>query len=248
MLVLASSTVNALAPTNLAAAEALVARVYPGGAGKSSGGDEYGERLAIGRKAQLGDDLVYRPGLIGGGSVDTALTYGEYDLGFFATLVDRALDGGDGAGHSFVDVGSGCGRLVLAASELWPALARVSGVESVAELHALAAAASSAAPRAVDFYCADAHDALRADGPLSDASLVFAYTSTWPSFGDELTDFSVTCGTRLKSGTRVVTTDKRLSNDGPWEVRLLDALEGVNAETGGASVGFVQEVVRSTRG
>ena len=61
MLVLASSTVNALAPTNLAAAEALVARVYPGGAGKSSGGDEYGERLAIGRKAQLGDDLVYRP-------------------------------------------------------------------------------------------------------------------------------------------------------------------------------------------
>ena len=153
MLVLASSSTTALAPTNLAAAEALVARVYPGGAGKSSGGDEYGERLAIGRKAQLGDDLVYRPGLIGGGSVDTALTYGEYDLGFFATLVDRALDGGDGAGHSFVDVGSGCGRLVLAASELWPALARVSGVESVAELHALAAAASSAAPRAVDFYC-----------------------------------------------------------------------------------------------
>ena len=133
MLVLASSTVNALAPTNLAAAEALVARVYRGGAGKSSGGDEYGERLAIGRKAQLGDDLVYRLGLIGGGSVDTALTYGEYELEFFATLVDRALDGGDGAGHSFVDVGSGCGRLVLAASELWPALARVSGVESVAE-------------------------------------------------------------------------------------------------------------------
>ena len=144
MLILTTST-TALTPTNLAAAEALVARVYPGGAGSPSGGDEYGERLAIGRKAQLGDDLVYRPGLIGGGSVDTALTYGEYDLGFFATLVDRALDGGDGAGHSFVDVGSGCGRLVLAASELWPALARVSGVESVAELHALAAAASSAA-------------------------------------------------------------------------------------------------------
>ena len=69
-----------------------------------------------------------------------------------------------------------------------------------------------------------------------------------PSFGDELTDFSVTCGTRLKSGTRVVTTDKRLSGDGPWEFRLLDALEGVNAETGGASLGYVQEVVRSTRG
>ena len=41
MLVLASSSTTALAPTNLAAAEALVARVYPGGAGKSSGGDEY---------------------------------------------------------------------------------------------------------------------------------------------------------------------------------------------------------------
>ena len=58
----------------------------------------------------------------------------------------------------------------------------------------------------------------------------------------------MTCGTRLKAGTRVVTTDKRLRNDGPWEFRLLDALEGVNAETGGASLGYVQEVVRSTRG
>ena len=179
------------------------------------------------------------------GGAPTWLTYGEFDLDGFFELLRAAAPR---EGETFVDVGSGCGRLVLAASELWPALARVSGVESVAELHALAAAASSAAPRAVDFYCADAHDALRADGPLGDASLVFAYTSTWPSFGDELTDFSVTCGTRLQSGTRVVTTDKRLSNDGPWEVRLLDALEGVNAETGGDSVGYVQEVVRSTRG
>ena len=51
----------------------------------------YGDRLTVGRRAQLGPDMVYRTS-IGGNSVDSSLTYGEYDLGHFAALVDRALE------------------------------------------------------------------------------------------------------------------------------------------------------------
>lgn len=53
------------------------------------------------------------------------LTYGEYDLLFFAQLMDRALDhyNEDMAswdGKVFTDIGSGTGRLVLAAAALHP--------------------------------------------------------------------------------------------------------------------------------
>ena len=91
-------------------------------------------------------------------------------------------------------------------------------------------------------------EALAPGGPLAGASVLFAYSSTWPSQGDELSDFSVVCGTALRAGTRVVTTDRKLcSVEGLWEFALLHSLEGPNTETGGVSVGFVHEVVRSQR-
>ena len=93
----------------------------------------YDDRLIIGRKAQLGEEMIYRSGL----NIDSTLTYGEFDLNLFASLVDRALDGvADGA--TFVDVGSGAGRLVLAASSLWPRFGLCAGVECVPELHRVA--------------------------------------------------------------------------------------------------------------
>ena len=46
----------------------------------------------------------------------------------------------------------------------------------------------------------------------------------------------------------MITTDKRLASDGPWEFELVEAVEGPNRETGGTSVGYVQRVVRSAVG
>eukprot|EP00966_Prymnesium_polylepis_P252113 5828439-Prymnesium_polylepis.1 len=43
-------------------------------------------RLNMGRRAQLGESMVYRPGLIGGDGVETDLTYGEYNLEFYGAL------------------------------------------------------------------------------------------------------------------------------------------------------------------
>ena len=95
----------------------------------------YGDRLTIGRRAQLGKDMIYRSGL----NIDSALTYGEYDLEFFAECVESALRGAAPSGLSFVDVGSGVGRLVLASALLWPEnFGSCAGVEKVPELHELA--------------------------------------------------------------------------------------------------------------
>ena len=139
------------------------------------------ERLTVGRQAQLGDAMVYRPGEIGG-SVDTGATYGEYDLTHFTSLVERAING-QPEQHVLVDVGSGCGRLALAATTLWPGLRRVAGVERESSLHAIAvqAARSTALPREppVELLCGDAEDALRAGGPLDDATILFCYSTTW---------------------------------------------------------------------
>lgn len=208
-----------------------------------------GERFLVGRRAQLGDSMVYRPG----SSVATELTYGEFDLSFFKILIDRAL-GGHADGHVFVDVGSGCGRLVLAASVLWPTLARAAGIEFVPELHqiALHAAQCSLLPESPrrEFFCADAYDVLKDGAALSDASIVFAYSSAFASEGDVLTDFSQLCGACLRPGVRVVVTDKRLASDDTWGTyafALLEELQGTNEETGGTSIGYIYEVIRSLR-
>ena len=249
-LVLAGSCCCGAPPANLERASSLVSRFFP------ARGEAFTHRERLGRQAQLGSSMVYRPGAIGGDGVDAALTYGEYDLGLFASLVDRAFGAREGAavGATFVDVGSGCGRLVLAASVLWPSLTRCAGVERVAQLHTLATEAAAAA--AADdllgapctFYCGDATAFLGKGDELAQADVLFAYSSTWPSEGDLLSDFSMVCGTRLREGTLVITTDKKLASvAGLWNFRLVDELEGSNRETGGSSVGFIWEVVQSAR-
>lgn len=236
-------------PANVERAASVVSRFFP-----PHGTKAFVARERIGREAQLGSSMVYRPGAIGGGGVDAALTYGEYDICLFASLVDRALCArSDGAaGATFVDVGSGCGRLVLAASVLWPSLARCAGVERVAQLHQLAIEAIGSADGVLgapcSFYCGDAATYLGERGELAQADVLFAYSSTWPSEGELLSDFSATCGTHLRRGALVVTTDKKLASvPGLWNFRLVDKVEGFNRETGGNSVGFIWEVVQSAR-
>ena len=138
-------------------AQQLVDRLFPAG-------DGYAARLTVGRRAQLGDEMVYRSTIGGSSPVDGALTYGEYDLGHFCTLVERACADRPGGleGATLLDCGSGCGRLVVAASALWPGLRRAVGIEKVAELHALGARAVAELPaeqqQRLTLRCGDAHD------------------------------------------------------------------------------------------
>jgi SAM-dependent methyltransferase len=241
-----------ISPDALVASEAFLGRAY--------GSMTYTERLMVGRKAQLGEDMILRRS-IGDTPTDDSKTYGEYNLRFFAELVDHAIEAlAPDRTATFVDVGSGVGRLTLAASQLWPnRFARFAGVECVPELHALALEAEAKAaierrddgvahPRC-DFVLGDAVEALAGGGPLADADLCFAYSSAFPGQGDLLGDFSRVCGACLRVGTCVITTDRRLhSVDGLWSFELIERLEGVNAETGGeGAVGYVQRVTRSLR-
>ena len=71
-------------------------------------------------------------------------TYGEFPLPFFGELLDKAAassaacPGGDRSAAEFLDLGSGAGRLVLAAAAATPPWKRVTGVEFLSSLHTLA--------------------------------------------------------------------------------------------------------------
>ncbi|CAM9750199.1 unnamed protein product [Hapterophycus canaliculatus] len=80
---------------------------------------------------------------------------------------------------------------------------------------------------------------------ISDIDVLFCYSSSFPAYGDLLTEFSYTLGHKLRPGAQVITTDRRLVSDSPWEFELLRELEGKNSETGGTSIGYIWRVVQS---
>ncbi|CAM9148012.1 unnamed protein product, partial [Ascophyllum nodosum] len=83
---------------------------------------------------------------------------------------------------------------------------------------------------------------------ISDVDVLFCYSSSFPAFGDLLTEFSYTLGHKLRRGAQVITTDRRLVSDGPWEFCLVRQREGINSETGGKSTAYLWQVVRSALG
>ena len=152
----------------------------------------------------------------------------QFPLDLFGQLVERALDrGGRSAPEDevFVDVGSGCGRLVLGTALLWPEMSRVAGVETQEDLHKLAVAADAKAREAdglrCEFVLGDAREAMGEGGPLEDASIIFAYHSP----KDCCTWFAEFCATCLRPGCRVIYCDKLLEGEG---LELIDRIEGVN--------------------
>lgn len=71
-----------------------------------------------------------------------ALTYGEFDVAFFAATLRRAEEyvlshvrGLSTSDVVFCDLGSGCGRLVLSAALLRPNWKRYEGIELLSDLH-----------------------------------------------------------------------------------------------------------------
>ena len=188
------------------------------------------------------------------------LTYGEFSLPFFFALLQ---DAGPRAGERFVDVGSGCGRLVLAAA-LWHEWVTASGIEVLQELHTDAVAAHARLSAFVDdepsiglapcqFVCGEADAELPAllrggsgggggggSGGEASTCVAFVYATCWPGVGPYLPALSETLANHLPAGSRVITVDKQLVSDemGRWSFQLLSRRELPNYNTG-QSEGFV---------
>lgn len=147
----------------------------------------------------------------------TELTYGEFDLPFFWELLQAAAPQPN---ERFVDVGSGCGRLVLASALAydWEACA---GIELLGSLHEVAEQSHSALLRAsageavrlspCEFVCDEAESGLSHLVKRNGSKVVvFIYASCWPSVGPYLTSLSQSLAAILPIGSRVVTVDKQV--------------------------------------
>ena len=177
------------------------------------------------------------------------LTYGEFDLPFFIALL---RDAAPQPGEAFLDVGSGCGRLVLTAALLFPYLSRASGVELLQHLHQSAVAAhaklaavleeeeASGAPAVAPchFVCGEADEELpRLLAPSTQLhaqlpSCVFVYATCWPGTGPFLPSLSATLARNLPVGSRVVTVDKQLVDEPSlWRFEEIGRREQSNYDT-----------------
>jgi hypothetical protein len=81
----------------------------------------------------------YWPYIAKGETPPSNLVYGEFDVNFFATLLDKAMELLlDKEPRVFCDIGSGTGRLVMAAAALHPTWKVCRGIEILNSLHQLA--------------------------------------------------------------------------------------------------------------
>lgn len=209
---------------------------------------EYSRRTSLGRKAQGIDSYD----VVAGQDERLYQTYGEFPLESFDILLDRATTEWaikDAERHSkrptFVDLGSGCGRLVL-----YMALTRpdwdVHGIELSPLLHSEAIQAHDRARASgwctqdnnISFHCGDASQFREL---LQGADIIFCYSTTWKTNG-----FSPERGTlvlaqewnNILSACRdgvVITTDRSL--DSSWQI--LDKIDVPNPEAY-ESTGYIQ--------
>jgi len=154
------------------------------------------------------------------------LTYGEFEFESFERLIEMTKPA---EGEIFIDIGSGCGRLVCAAALSHP-WSRAVGIEVVDELDAMAvkaysklttvaAAADTPIPLApCEFINGVFDEALppmfELDAPRAVAfcdSSAFATPS--PTYPNALFEMSEVLGTSLPLGSRVVVVDKCLIDD-----------------------------------
>jgi len=80
---------------------------------------------------------------------------------------------------------------------------------------------------------------------LKDVDVCFCYSTAFATIGGPyLAQLSYTLGQSLKPGSRIITVDKMLVSDGPWEFELLQSIDGKNSEVGG-STGYVWKIIKS---
>lgn len=182
------------------------------------------------------------------------LTYGEFDLPFFFALL---RDANPQPGELFCDVGSGCGRLVLAAAMMY-SWRSAAGIELLRDLHDDALDAHSRLSALVEaeadiqlapctFRCGEADDELPSllqEARVETTHVIFVYATCWPGAGPYLPQLSQTLAHILQHGSRVVTVDKQLvSEPGQWRFEQLAEQQMENYNTV-SSVGYVYRFER----
>jgi len=236
-------------------------------------------------------------------------TYGEFDIEFFGMLLDRTwehysegLGGGDDdatirkrpwSGKTFCDIGSGAGRLVLAAAALHPEWKVCRGLEILEGLHDMSTSIADGC-RVVDAaekqrlgisddvlhhilripsnesHARSCADEGRADylrlapiqftcgsftNPyvyLGDIDCAFVFSSCMKP--DVVKELSIAIGRQFKPGTIIITTEFPLflhgSIDiedesmphGPYEIQLLEKVDGWCWLLGGSSTAYIHRV------
>ena len=178
----------------------------------------------------------------------------QFPLASFYELLEIAISFAEGQTTrelTFLDLGSGNGR-VCAATAMMGGWTECLGIEIVETLHAKSARLKDTlydiCDRSslcdLDFMLSDFTDASVA--PLfARADVIFCYSSALPSIGDQLTEVSAIIGLNAQPGTLVITTDKRVVSDGPWEYESLAVRDVANEEVGGYSTGYVCRVAKS---
>lgn len=208
------------------------------------------------------------------------LTYGEFDFLFFAELMDKILymhnDNMEGrfSEKTFLDIGSGTGRLVLGAAALHPDLKLCRGLEILPGIHQKAVEIlnrctvgdnnyglpqsedldHSLALAPIDFSCGSFSDPYEYFG---DADIIFIFSTCFSP--EMMSSVSDGIGRQCKVGTIIITTEYKLnssgtidplSNDpqmphGTYEIELIDSLDGLNEVVGGHSTAHVQKLTKS---
>ena len=147
----------------------------------------------------------------------TELTYGEFDLDGFHEALDCAVDGlPDLRRCTFCDLGSGAGRLVLAAAARYP-WEKCVGIEALPDLHHMAgllhavaidaaAEADGAALSPCEFRELEVSPET-AEEALGSVDVLFAFSTC---FDDVALAGMLAAG--LRPGARVVTVDSMLPN------------------------------------
>ena len=182
-----------------------------------------------------------------------SMVYGEFELPFFAKLLQCA---DPQAGETFVDAGSGAGRLVLAAALLHPTkFANCHGVELSSPLHDAGIAAryefeniEDAPPIAPCQYTLS--DCMDGDGleAIKSADIVFSYAVTWAN--DETHAKLVrSLAQNLPDGARIISIDLALKNEvvadmGNVSFELIAKEVGPNEETCEETVGLVYRLIK----
>ena len=178
------------------------------------------------------------------------MTYGELPLELFQTTLSRIATHLDRKG-SFVDLGSGVGRLTIAASLLAPpgVFTGSKGVEIIQDLHETAmdaqARAFSLLPHyalPISFHQGDAFDPN--NGLLTDASALYCYSTTWECDEDlVMRSLSESLATAMQNGSIVAMTDRKLAH--PFV--LVDSITGSNPEKGGPTATSTVNVYRLSK-
>lgn len=204
----------------------------------------------------------YWPFLRKGQDPPKQYTYGEFDFYFFAEILDKACTFLDEKSNVvFTDLGSGTGRLVLAAAALHPKWKLCRGVEVLEAIHALA---SENVPShledgdeiaAIEMICGSFTSPYTYFG---DSNLIFCFSSCLGS--EILTGLAENIARTCRPGTIVVTTDLPLPLEGeclqlengdeqvpsgPYRFSVLEILDGYCWLTGGTSTAYLHRLETS---